>query len=93
MKKIIVPILLCLLPSFLWGQNNDDSNHDYTNPHRDQGNTSYIDWNRILDDYWPISTITFKVGELSFKGKIDNTKSPLTVAEVTKMVRYVMNDM
>ena len=93
MKKIIVPILLCLLPSFLWGQNNDDSNHDYTNPHRDQGNTSYIDWNRILDDYWPISTITFKVGELSFKGKIDNTKSPLTVAEVTKMVRDVMNDM
>ena len=93
MKKIIVPILLCLLPSFVWGQNNDDPNHDYTNPHRDQGNTSYIDWNRILDDYWPISTITFKVGELSFKGKIDNTKSPLTVAEVTKMVRDVMNDM
>ena len=93
MKKIIVPILLCLLPGFVWGQNNNDPNYDYTNISRDQGNTSYIDWNRILDDYWPISTITFKVGELSFKGKIDNTKSPLTVAEVTKMVRDVMNDM
>ena len=74
MKKIIVPILLCLLPGFVWGQNNNDPNYDYTNISRDQGNTSYIDWNRILDDYWPISTITFKVGELSFKGKIENTK-------------------
>ena len=94
MKKILVSILLCLLPGFVWGQDNKDNpNHDYTNPHREQGATSYIDWNRILDDYWPVSTITFKVGQLSFRGTIENTKSPLTVAEITKMVRDVMNDL
>ncbi len=92
MRKVYLSILLYLLPGIVWGQEYGD-NHDYTNPHRDQGATSYIDWNRILDDYWPVSTITFKVGQLSFSGTIENTKKPLTVSEVTKMVRDVMNDL
>ena len=32
-------------------------------------------------------------GQLSFKGKIENTKPPLSVGEVTKLVRDVMNDL
>jgi hypothetical protein len=94
MKQIIISILTFMLPMALAAQNTKiDPNHDYTNPHRDIGNTSYIDWNRILDDYWPVSTITFKVGQLSFKGKIENMKPPLSVGEVTKLVRDVMNDL
>ena len=94
MKKVFVFILMLVLPMGLAAQNTTiDPNHDYTNPHRDLGNSSYIDWNRILDDYWPVSTITFKVGQLSFKGKIENTKPPLSVGEITKLVRDVMNDL
>ena len=94
MKKVFVFILMLVLTMGLAAQNTTiDPNHDYTNPHRDLGNSSYIDWNRILDDYWPVSTITFKVGQLSFKGKIENTKPPLSVGEITKLVRDVMNDL
>ena len=61
MKKVFVFILMLVLPMGLAAQNTTiDPNHDYTNPHRDLGNSSYIDWNRILDDYWPVSTITCK---------------------------------
>jgi len=89
MRKILIAFML-MLPGCIWGQGDD---YNYTNIHQDQGATSAIDWLRILEPYWPVSTATFKIGDVRLSGTITNTNGYPTVSEITKMVRDVMNDM
>lgn len=89
MKKILIAFLM-ILPGCIWGQDDD---YNYTNIHQDQGATSAINWLKILQPYWPVSTATFKIGDVRLSGTITNTNGYPTVSEITKMVRDVMNDM
>ena len=89
MKKILFAFLM-LLPVCASAQ---DDNFNYTNPNADQGATSDVDWVRLLEPYWPESTITFYMGNVRFQGHIHNTKGHPTVREITKIAHEVMNDM
>ena len=86
MKKVFVFILLLLLPGSLLAQVVD-----HTNIHADQGNTSYIDWPRILGDFYPEARIMFRlVNQIQFEGTIHNSKPLFGTDKITKIVRDVM---
>ena len=86
MKNVFVFILLLLLPGSLLAQVVD-----HTNIHADQGNTSYIDWPRILSDFYPEARIMFHLGnQIQFEGTIHNSKPLFGTDKITKIVRDVM---
>lgn len=90
MKKILFAFLMLLLPICANAQGDD---YNYTNPNADQGATSEVDWVRLLEPYWPESTITFYMGNVRFQGHIHNTNGHPTVREITKIAHDVMNDL
>ena len=92
-RVTVATVILCsamMLPLCASAQGDD---YNYTNPNADQGATSDVDWVRLLEPYWPESTITFYMGNVRYQGHIHNTNGYPTVKEITKIAHDVMNDM
>ena len=80
MKKVL--LLLMLTAVGMTGLKAQNTNH--TNINENLGNSSHIDWGRILDDYRPNGRMVFFVGELAFEAVIRNTKTPYSIDDVIR---------
>ena len=89
MKKVL--LLLMLTAVGMTGLKAQNTNH--TNINENLGNSSHIDWGRILDDYRPNGRMVFFVGELAFEAVIRNTKTPYSIDDVSKVVKGCMDDL
>ena len=92
-RVTVATVIFCSVMMLPVCANAQDDNFNYTNPNADQGATSEVDWVRLLEPYWPESTITFYMGNVRFQGHIHNTNGYPTVREITKIAHDVMNDM
>ena len=63
MKILLLAALFMLGTTGVKAQGDD---YNYTNPNADKGATSEVDWVRLLEPYWPESTITFYMGNVRF---------------------------